>query len=96
VPDGVPTSLGSGIFALLAAGAYSSVEDAQDKMCLQNKSVQPDPAAAATYERLYPLYRKLYFALGQADAEPARLGDILPELKKIAAEASAARKSEEQ
>jgi L-ribulokinase len=28
VPDGVPTSLGSGIIALLAAGAYPSIEDA--------------------------------------------------------------------
>ena len=35
VPDGIPTSLGSGIFALLAAGAFSSVEEAQAKMCLR-------------------------------------------------------------
>jgi L-ribulokinase len=94
VPDGVPTSLGSGIFALLAARAYSTVEEAQDTMCLKNRTVQPDPAAAAVYERLYPLYRKAYFALGLENAEPARLGDILAELKKIAAEATVSGKSE--
>ena len=38
VPDGIPTSLGSGIFALLAAGAFRSVEEAQAKMCLPHKT----------------------------------------------------------
>ncbi len=93
VPDGVPTSLGSGIFAMLSAGAFSSLEEAQNKMCLQNKTYAPDPAAAAVYQKLYPLFRTLYFALGSPNAEPAQVGHILPELKKIAAEASAARKS---
>ena len=96
VPDGVPTSLGSGIFAMMAAGAFSSVEEAQKKMCLPNKTYAPDPAAAAVYERLYPLFRTLYFAFGSANAEPAQIGHVLPELRKIAAEASAARKSEDQ
>ncbi|MGD0098643.1 MAG: ribulokinase [Terracidiphilus sp.] len=84
VPDGVPTSLGSGIFALLAAGAYSSVEEAQKQMCLANKTIHPDPKAAEVYRQLYPLYRKTYFALGTQNAEPAQLGHILPELRKIA------------
>ncbi|MBV8632062.1 MAG: ribulokinase, partial [Silvibacterium sp.] len=35
VPDGIPTSLGSGIFALLAADAFPSIEAAQDAMCLK-------------------------------------------------------------
>ena len=96
VPDGVPTSLGSGIFAMLAAGAFSSLEEAQNKMCLQNKTYAPDPEAAAVYQKLYPLFRTLYFALGSPNAEAAQVGHILPELKKIAAEASAARKSEKQ
>jgi len=96
VPDGVPTSLGSGIFATLAAGVFSSVEEAQKTMCLPNRSYAPDPAAAAVYEKLYPAFKRLYFALGLESAEPAQVGHILPELKKIAAEASAARKSEMQ
>jgi L-ribulokinase len=86
VPAGVPTSLGSGIFALLAAGAYSTVEDAQAALCLDFATVTPDAKAAATYERLYQLYRAAYFALGTRTAPAAALGNILPELRKIAAE----------
>jgi L-ribulokinase len=86
VPSGVPTSLGSGIFALLAAGAFATVEEAQTALCLPFTTYTPDPEAAAVYERLYTLYRKAYFALGRREADSAALGDILPELRKIAAE----------
>jgi L-ribulokinase len=90
VPAGIPTSLGSGIFALLAAGAFSSLKEAQEKMCLRNRTYTPAPEAVAIYERIYPLFRSLYFAFGDPDAEPSRVGNVLPELKKIAAEISAA------
>ncbi|MDR3739230.1 MAG: ribulokinase [Terracidiphilus sp.] len=86
VPAGVPTSLGSGIFALLAAGVYKSIEEAQAAVCLPLRTVEPDPKAAAVYERLYSLYRDVYFALGTRDAAPLALGRVLPELRKIAAE----------
>ncbi len=87
VPAGIPTSLGSGIFALLAAGAYKSIEEAQAAVCLPLRTVEPDAKSAAVYERLYPLYRDVYFALGSRDAAPLPLGRVLPELRKIAAEA---------
>jgi L-ribulokinase len=85
VPAGVPTSLGSGIFALLAAGVYPTIEAAQEAVCLPLRTVEPDPAAAATYERLYQLYRNTYFALGTRDAEPIALGAVLPVLRSTAA-----------
>jgi L-ribulokinase len=87
VPAGIPTSLGSGIFALLAAGAYKSIEEAQNAVCLPFRTVEPDPKAAAVYEQLYPLYRDVYFALGSRDARPLALGRVLPELRRIAAQA---------
>ncbi len=86
VPAGIPTSLGSGIFALLAAGAYKTIEEAQAAVCLPFRTVKPDPKAAAVYERLYPHYRDVYFALGTRGAKPLALGAVLPELRKIAAE----------
>jgi L-ribulokinase len=86
VPAGIPTSLGSGIFALLAAKTFPTIEAAQEKMCLSYKTVQPDPRAHAVYNRLFALYRKVYFALGKRNAEAAALGDVLPDLRKIAAE----------
>jgi L-ribulokinase len=86
VPAGVPTSRGSAIIALLAAGAFPTIEAAQDRLCLPFKTFTPRPAATAIYERLFALYRKAYFALGQRSAEAVPLGNILPELRKIAAE----------
>jgi L-ribulokinase len=90
VPAGVPTSLGSGIFAMLAAGAYATVEEAQAALCLEFTVYTPEPASAANYERLFALYRKAYFALGTRSAPPAALGDILPELRRIASEVTSA------
>jgi L-ribulokinase len=87
VPSGIPTSLGSGIFALLAAGAYASIEEAQAAVCLPLRTVEPDAKQAAVYERLYQLYRAVYFALGTRDAASVALGAVLPELRKIAAQA---------
>jgi L-ribulokinase len=88
VPAGVPTSRGSAIIALLAAGAFPTIEAAQDKLCLPFKTFTPRPAATDLYERLFALYRKAYFALGQRSAQAVPMGDILPELRKIAAEAA--------
>ena len=85
VPAGIPTSLGSGIFALLAAGAYPTIEAAQDAMCLKYATYEPDPVAVKVYERLYPLYRDTYFALGRRNAPATALGRVLPELRRIAA-----------
>ena len=86
VPAGIPTSLGSGIMALLAAGAYKTIEEAQAAVCLPLRTVEPDPQSAAIYEQLYRHYRDVYFALGLRDAAPIALGKVLPELRKIAAQ----------
>ncbi|MGA8668904.1 MAG: ribulokinase [Terracidiphilus sp.] len=86
VPAGIPTSLGSGIFALLAAGAYKTIEEAQAAVCLPLRTVDPNPKAALVYEQLYRHYRDVYFALGKRNAGPAALGSVLPDLRKIAAE----------
>jgi L-ribulokinase len=80
VPDGIPTSLGSGIFAMLAAGAFKTVEEAQEKMCLPFKTYEPDPKAVAVYEGLYQLYRRVYLAFGQPSGPAVALGDVLPKL----------------
>jgi L-ribulokinase len=89
VPDGTPTSLGSGIFALLAAGAFSTIEEAQNSVCLPYRNYAPQPKSIAVYNELYALYRKAYFALGKSGAPATPLGMILPELRRIAAAARA-------
>ena len=87
VPSGLPTSLGSGIIAMCAAGAFRTIEEAQTAMCLPHTTFQPDPAAVLIYQRLYSLYRQAYFALGTRTAESCSLGEVLPELRIVAAEA---------
>jgi L-ribulokinase len=86
VPAGIPTSLGSGIVALMAAGTFKTIEEAQAEVCLPLRTVEPEPKAAAVYEQLYQLYRDVYFAMGLRDAAPIALGRVLPELRRIAAE----------
>jgi L-ribulokinase len=83
VPDGIPTSLGSGIFALLAAGEFKSVEEAQERMCLSFKTYQPQSEAVRIYEELYQLYRKVYFAFGRRGGPAVELGEVLPKLIEI-------------
>ena len=89
VPSSVPTSLGSGIFAMTAAGAFPSIEAAQKSLCPDFAVFTPNAQAAAVSEKLYQLYRSVYFALGTRSAQAAPLGHVLPELRKIAAEVQA-------
>jgi L-ribulokinase len=87
VPKGDVTSLGSAIFAFLAAGAFRGIEEAQAALCPGHVTIEPEAAGAATCQELYPIYRKLYFAFGRRGSEKVELGDALPELRRIAAAA---------
>ena len=86
VPEGDVTSLGSAIFAFMAAGAFETIEQAQDALCPRYRTIAPDARENAACEQLYGWYRKLYFGLGQPAAEAAALGDILPGLRNLAAQ----------
>ncbi len=83
VPSGDVTSLGSAIFAFLAAGTFHTIEDAQTALCPARRTVQPEPKSAAVYDELYGHYRSLYFGLGARDAGPVAIGNVLPELRLI-------------
>jgi L-ribulokinase len=87
VPERPITSLGSAIFAFMAAKAFPTIADAQRALCPSYRVVQPDPAAVPVYERLFTLYRKCYFGMGEATASPTTIGDVLPQLREIAAQA---------
>ena len=85
VPQSEVTSLGSAIFAFLAAGTFKSIEEAQDALCPSYRTIQPDPKEAAVYETLYPLFKKLYFGFGKPESSEAQIGDVLPTLRRVAA-----------
>jgi L-ribulokinase len=82
VPAKPLVGLGSAIFAFLAAGTFKSVEEAQDEICLPNRTFEPRQSEQRTYEALYPLYNKLYFSLGQRGEDG--IGDVLPRLIAVA------------
>jgi L-ribulokinase len=85
IPQSDVTSLGSAIFAALAAGAFPSIEAAQEALCPKYRVVEPDAKAARVYEELYGLYRDLYFGLGKSDAPAVSVGHVLPTLRRVAA-----------
>lgn len=85
VPSRKVTSLGSAIFAFLAAGAFKTIEQAQEQVCPPHIVYHPQQEAEQVYERLYGLYRRLYFDFGTPDARSAAgFGDVLPELIRVA------------
>ena len=75
VPESDATSLGSAIFAFLAAGTYQTVEEAQDALCPRYRVFKPEPDQARTADRLFECYRRVYFAMGSRNAEPSYLGE---------------------
>ncbi len=82
VPSKSVISLGSAIFAFLAAGTFKTVEEAQDKICPPHRTFLPEESAQRVYKDLCPLYSKLYFTMGQRGGNG--LGDILPTLIAVA------------
>jgi len=87
IPQKDVTSLGSAIFAALAARAFPAIEDAQAALCPPYRMVEPDAAAARVYDELYGIYRELYFGFGNAEAKAISVGRVLPSLRRIAATA---------
>lgn len=87
VPAKSVISLGSAIFAFLAAGTFRTVEEAQDKICPAHTIFQPEPAAQKIYDCLYGLYRKIYFSFGEP--KDAKFGNVLPSLIALAQDPNA-------
>jgi L-ribulokinase len=82
VPAEDTTSLGSAIFAFLAAKTYKRVDEAQAFLCPGYRVFDPQPEAVAIYQQLFPVFEKLYFELGTRDAA---WGKVLPTLREVAA-----------
>jgi L-ribulokinase len=87
VPAGDVTSVGSAIFAFLAAGEFQTVEEAQDAMCSKYRTVLPEPAEAAAYEQLFEIFQPLYFSLGKPDSPAVQVSRALPSLRRLAGQA---------
>jgi L-ribulokinase len=88
VPSKSVTSLGSAIFAFLAAGTFKTVEEAQDKICPSHTLYKPQDSEQKIYDELYSLYRELYFAFGKPSV--SGLGAVLPALIRISTQSRGA------
>jgi L-ribulokinase len=88
--SGQTCALGAAIFGAVAAGAYPNVEAAQAKMTgVKDVVYHPKAQYAATYARLYPIYRKLHDAFGNTGAS----GSLCCVMKELIAIRNEVRKS---
>jgi len=72
-------ALGSAIFGSVVGGAHATVADAQAAMTGIKETVyEPNPQAAATYARIYKLYRQVHDAFGLSEA--IELGNVMKDL----------------
>jgi L-ribulokinase len=67
VPAASATSIGAAIFALLAIGAFQSVEAAQQALSPTLRSVEPVAHDVQVYEALHARFRELYFTLSEPE-----------------------------
>ncbi len=85
-------ALGAAAFGAVAAGVsaggFADTAAAQAALCgLRDTVYQPDPAAHATYRKLYALYVDLHDAFGTTKTNGTELFHVMKELLQIRAEA---------
>jgi L-ribulokinase len=85
VPERSITSLGSALFAFMAAGTFKTLEAAQDALCPGYRVIEPRAESKRVYADLYPIYRDLYFSMGDPKSPATPMGAVLPRLREIAA-----------
>ncbi len=77
------SAIAGAVVAGKAAGGYNNFADAISKMASPaDRIFKPNPKAAATYDRLYKLYRRLHDSFGTAGHSDS-LGDVMKELLNI-------------
>jgi L-ribulokinase len=82
-PKQAATGLGSAIFACVAAGAFSSVDGAQDALCPRYREYHPDTRALSAYAELYDAFRKIYFLFGDGGPAAQSADGVLKTLRAV-------------
>ena len=73
----------NGFFAFLAADAFKTIDEAQQKIWPSHTVYEPQAETQDVYRELFELYRKLYFEFGKP-GEGSGFGNVLPNLIRIA------------
>jgi len=75
-------ALGAALFGAVAAGAFTTIEDAQTAVCQKSgHCYQPVPASVAVYDELFALYQQIHDGFGL----PAREGSLSQVMKRLIA-----------
>ena len=69
---GETSCLGAAFWAMLGTGHLKRIEEVRD-LVRMGESLHPDPANVAVYDRIYPLYTRIYHSLSGAFEEVAGL-----------------------
>jgi L-ribulokinase len=64
-PQSETVALGAAIFGGIVGGAFSSVENAQERLCVIGKSFQPNNENTNVYDRLFPIWKSAQTQLGK-------------------------------
>ena len=67
LPASETTSLGSAIFAFLAAGVFKTVEEAQSALTPRYRVIDPEAGDVRIYEEAFAQFREVYFSLSRSD-----------------------------
>ena len=59
-------ALGAALIGAVAAGIFPDLPSACDRCVTRGEATEPDPAAAAAYDKIFPIYESLYPALKDA------------------------------
>ncbi len=65
---------------------FETIDDAQRQLCPPHRIVEPDARSRQVYDRLYSVFKMLYFSLGNPESPPVSVGSVLPELRRISAD----------
>ncbi|MEX0853022.1 MAG: ribulokinase [Bauldia sp.] len=82
VPEASVTGIGSAIFAMLAAGAVKTIEEAQARVSPKHTVFSPQAETREIYAALYELFRRIYFDFGKP-TQGAAFADVLPTLIRV-------------
>jgi L-ribulokinase len=64
-PQSETVALGAAIFGGIVGGAFSSVENAQERLCVIGNSFQPNNENTNVYDRLFPIWKSAQTQLGK-------------------------------
>ncbi len=51
-----------------------------------HNTYRPEPENVAVHQKPYDIYERIYFSFGQRNSRAVDVGDVLPELRRIASE----------